>query len=754
MAVSNLNNPNAKSQQPQEETQLVAESSSDFHSDRAVAGDGVDEFNRRPFAKQIARTIASGRSDDSLVIAIHGPWGDGKTTVLNFIAKELEEQPNTAVVRFNPWYFRDEPTLIASFFEVLATSLGGKLTTKTEDIGKELKKYGNLASALSLSGLGIFGVDPGKLVSSIGDQLSTVELEQTKVRLEELLKKSNTFVVILIDDLDRLEKNEIHALLKLVKLTADFKFTRYVLAFDEDVVAAAIGERYGSGDASEGKRFLEKIVQISLALPVIGEDTMWRYAVKQLNTMLAEVGLELSQEQQIRFGRTFAKAFLNELSTPRSAKLYANALRFAFPMLQGEVDPVDLMLVEGIRLFFPDLYHAMRRQPEIFLGANLSAAGSYGLDQAKEYSLSVVKAAVSKLDEAQERATFSVLEELLPRLGTIFKHNYQPHGSDFEPRWRKEKRLASKDYYLRYFSYGVPSGDISDQEIEQLLNDFPSLSVEDIKVSLSSWLASQATTLVIQKLRNWEGEIASPQNWKLVAAIAAISPQLPVRDGMMSFLSTHEQAAIFCSRLTQNMPTAEAQMKVAREAINAAPTPRFAISFLRWLSYKPESEKTQPSVLSDVDIATLNKEAAEGMVSRFFKSDVPVYKQEDGLGTLYFVGRVLGERVTEDYLKNRFQAEAKEASSFLRQTAMQWISLDTGLPSLHDLEDSTYEQIAAIINPGVLLEYLSSATGEDLKQVGEYPRNLLYMEMENPNTADVLLARQFAFLHQHSSSKS
>ena len=67
------------------------------------------------------------------------------------------------------------------------------------------------------------------------------------------------------------------------------------------------------------------------------------------------------------FGRHFVDGLEPRLTTPRLGKLYANALTFALPLLKGEVDIVDLMLIEGIRIFYPNLYAEIRGNPDLFL---------------------------------------------------------------------------------------------------------------------------------------------------------------------------------------------------------------------------------------------------------------------------------------------------------------------------------------------------------------------------------------------------
>ena len=58
-----------------------------------------------------------------------------------------------------------------------------------------------------------------------------------------------------------------HLLFRVIKACADFPNVSYILAFDEAMVAEAIGERYGGEGEAAGLKFLEKIVQVPLKLP-------------------------------------------------------------------------------------------------------------------------------------------------------------------------------------------------------------------------------------------------------------------------------------------------------------------------------------------------------------------------------------------------------------------------------------------------------------------------------------------------------
>ena len=223
-----------------------------YTDDAPISSHSDDRFGRWHFAERIASVIATRTDPTSIVVGIYGPWGDGKTSVLNMMVEALADHDNVIVVPFNPWNFESEGQLIRAFFDTLSDAIGKSLTTKAEEIGKFLGKYGNVLSLASLP----FGVDAGAAATTIGEKLSNVELDELKARVSKILIEAGKRVIVFIDDIDRLDRGEVHAILKLIKLSASFHNTAYVLAFDDEMVAASLGERYGAGDITAGRNFI------------------------------------------------------------------------------------------------------------------------------------------------------------------------------------------------------------------------------------------------------------------------------------------------------------------------------------------------------------------------------------------------------------------------------------------------------------------------------------------------------------------
>jgi predicted KAP-like P-loop ATPase len=108
-----------------------------FLADKPISEEKDDKFQRYTFSKRIAETILNRKSSDSIVIGLYGAWGEGKTSVLNFIREELEpHHPNVIHFTFNPWRFTDEAALLTSFFNTLAGEIK-KSFKETEVVSKK-----------------------------------------------------------------------------------------------------------------------------------------------------------------------------------------------------------------------------------------------------------------------------------------------------------------------------------------------------------------------------------------------------------------------------------------------------------------------------------------------------------------------------------------------------------------------------------------------------------------------------------------
>jgi hypothetical protein len=166
-----------------------------------------DYFKRKPFASRISNIIISRKEPSSIVIGIYGGWGEGKTTLLNFIARELKKNENTVCLWYNPWYYSDEVSLLLDFFNALADRLGEKIDSDElkNKVREQIKKYGRRISQISVS-----TIEANLGVIKLGAKTdppspdSFENLIEVKKNIQQMLKDNNKKIVVLMDDIDRL----------------------------------------------------------------------------------------------------------------------------------------------------------------------------------------------------------------------------------------------------------------------------------------------------------------------------------------------------------------------------------------------------------------------------------------------------------------------------------------------------------------------------------------------------------------------
>ena len=268
----------------------------EYSSDAPVKTPEEDKFSRWPFAERVAKVIANRKDPSSIIIGLYGTWGDGKTSVLNFIETALEENDHVVCIRFNPWRYGSEEQLLERFFFDIANAIDAAIVTSGEKIRQFLDKV--VVPIGEASGSKAIG-------EGISKFLTGPNLIQLRERIETALETAEKRVVIFVDDIDRLEKEEIHATFRLVKLTADFKNTAYVLAFDDGVVSAALQERYASRTGNAGRSFLEKIIQVPLHLPGVDSRTLKAFCFQGVDEALRIAEIELNDEQVQFFATSF-----------------------------------------------------------------------------------------------------------------------------------------------------------------------------------------------------------------------------------------------------------------------------------------------------------------------------------------------------------------------------------------------------------------------------------------------------------------
>jgi KAP family P-loop domain len=314
----------------------------------------VDELGRKWFAKALAerlrrvRAEAAGAEDVGAFMAhIHGRWGYGKSSVLNFLRRELEEQPSDEawlVVEFNAWkHQRMRPpwwSLIAAVYDRARKAPGvyGNwrrrliwwswrirtdwlpillvivvLSLLALGVGKVLGTEGAAITVISgLIALGAAIFASGRILAFGSKKAADAYFElktdpyQPVAKLYcRLIRAIDRPVAIFIDDLDRCDSDCVVELIEGIQTLLRSEPVVYVVAADRKWICAAFEKKYSDfsvpiGEPARplGYLFLDKLFQISAGLPGLSQDARDGYWRRLLDSgERGPVAVPLSSEQ-------------------------------------------------------------------------------------------------------------------------------------------------------------------------------------------------------------------------------------------------------------------------------------------------------------------------------------------------------------------------------------------------------------------------------------------------------------------------
>lgn len=708
-----------------------------FSSDRPISGQKEDKFQRYDFAKRIANAIVERENDDCIVIGVYGAWGEGKTSVINFIETELKGKENILCIKFNPWRYNDENSLLTQFFQKLATTLNANLKKDKEKLGDFFKKYGKLLS-IDVPLIG----NMGEKVEAAGEILAEVDIEILKERIGAILKENKSKVVVFIDDIDRLDKNEIHSVFRLVKLTADFTNTTYLLSFDEEMVAAAIGERFGEGNQKSGQNFLEKIIQVPLKIPVAQPEALKKFCFELLDNAIESNKVKLNDSEKQRFVREFTSNILPKLDTPRLAVRYGNTLSFSLPLLNGEVNLVDLMLIEAIKIFYPNHYEFIKLNPEFFIGS-YSDRFSQGKDNDKVNSIKEhFELLGNGLTKKHKSCILNLMKELFPRLNEVF-HNRVHYTGNYDD-WFKKKRIVSPKYFNRFFSFAVIDGEVSDVAFENFLSEITSMTVEQVAEALKILVEQSSPENFIYKIRIIEEDINWEASIKIAKAISISSEIFPIKKGFslsFGYGAPQGQAAIFIYQLINKHENREERFDLAKELMSYAQPFEFAYELNKWFRSGDTPEQKVFTSEQYVELATL-------LIQRSLKESngQPLFEKYSDFQIIKFILGSWSESDHDEmnkYIRNIIEKDKSKVIDLLRAFTPTGVNNVVG-EYRADFTKDIYDYFITLFGKEFIKETILKAYSKEV--VNE--KQVIWINMGTTKQTDINIIRQFLHLYE------
>lgn len=226
-----------------------------FMSDKAGETKHDDKFGFNDQAERFAEKVFNQGSSESLVFGIDAPWGTGKSTFVN-LCKEYwrDHYKNEMIVySFDPLRYETKESLLRKFIEGFIEAIRShvfapEIETLVAKYAKHLKE-----SKLSVSFLGF----------SLSLPIVNETMDEIFEKLESALLNIDKKIVIIVDDLDRLDFSAISEILFVVKKSFTLPNISYVLCYDTENIATFDPK---NTDKEKIGEFLEKFINVKTSL--------------------------------------------------------------------------------------------------------------------------------------------------------------------------------------------------------------------------------------------------------------------------------------------------------------------------------------------------------------------------------------------------------------------------------------------------------------------------------------------------------
>lgn len=397
----------------------------------------------------------------STCYGIIAPWGYGKTSFLNLLSNELSA--DGIVVTFNPRSAKSVDHIQEDFFAKLAQ----ELSQHYWGAGLIVSRYAEQIGILNHY----------SKVRLIADALRLLRFKGSKATVSNAIEKIGKRLYIVLDDLDRLEGEELLETIKLIDVNADFKNTVFLVACDKKYANDVLQEYLGG---NPGQGYLDKYIVREIQLSGYINDKLAKIMAGYLHCEI-EDGDIVIQKAVLDAWNRIAPYIVPHLGSLRHLKRYYGFFIDDFKRVQDYVDPVDFFLLILLKYKDPGVYEAVKHRIRFQSGSpsfslystdrwnGVSPLSSvdeldlrYYATMEEEYSRDLNNQLDSVIQTAQWNGVVTFLWMLFPN-SRMFSDGQLP--SDFKDNyWRKSDAPYSSIRYRRGFSSYFP--DLSDDERE------------------------------------------------------------------------------------------------------------------------------------------------------------------------------------------------------------------------------------------------------------------------------------------------
>lgn len=303
-----------------------------------------DLINRKSVINQLYNTIINCEPATNFTIGLNGKWGSGKTTVIKNVLRIMGDNgllDNYVIVNFDPWKYDDEKIILKAFLNEILSNIN----YSGDDGAKEALIKGVIGVIFDSKVVGLSNL--------LNQELSKLDSESEMSNIvNNYLVKNDKKMLIIIDNLDRIDVEKAFFLIKCIDSIIKFKRTINVLLYDEDILNEILNQRFNNG-----KKYMNKLVQLKIDVPEVDTDTLNSIKEKIANNLLVN-------------GQPFID-FINkeqyEFDNIRELKRYINSIVSSNVYSELMLDNNDDSNLRYIKSVCPKLYYKIWENKNFFI---------------------------------------------------------------------------------------------------------------------------------------------------------------------------------------------------------------------------------------------------------------------------------------------------------------------------------------------------------------------------------------------------
>lgn len=401
----------------------------------------------------------------STVFSLVGPWGTGKTSILDWLARRAvtdERKPRWVTVKFNPWDYADPSSLQLGFFNELAAAFQKKASLSK--VRSRVAAFGRAVAPLGVIGA-LAGTNMTEAIAAAADLVDPdSSAAASRAKLEKALVSAATPILVVIDDLDRVTAEELLLTLKLVRQLGRLPHVHYLLSYDESTVLDVLSRTslVGKHSLSRAREYMEKVVQVRFDIPHLRPTDALRLTNRGLEELADHGGLSLSVPDTERFSTAYFSFLAERFNTPRALKRFFTQLRLLSASMSDELDLPDFFVLTWLRTLEPGVYALLQSHRGELTGSDLPRAlarSDANREQlrarADEWRTSFKQAGTREKDL---EGVASAVSYLFPAFASVWAGSSASSGA-------RPRGVANEKYFDRYFSFGLTEDDVADATV-------------------------------------------------------------------------------------------------------------------------------------------------------------------------------------------------------------------------------------------------------------------------------------------------